>query len=97
MCCDSDGTLGRGLRIFRKGVILVSLHSHRNSPFKSLPYPFTEFQFPSFIKTSFSQDTRKENGFKSLRVNCCDIDKVVSKYQMYFSEKTCKKRSKTEK
>ena len=40
--------------------------------------------------------TRKATGFKSLQVNCCEINLVTSKCQMNFLNKTCKKRFKTE-
>ena len=44
-------------------------------------------------------ETRKATGFKSLGVNYFEINikKVTSRCRMHFSDKTCKKRSKTEK
>ena len=41
--------------------------------------------------------TRQATGFKSLRVNCWEINQVTSKCQIDFLEKTCKGKSKTEK
>ena len=41
--------------------------------------------------------TRKATGLKPLRVTCWEIDQVVPKCKMDFLDKTCKKRSKTEK
>ena len=41
--------------------------------------------------------TRKATGFKSLRVNCREINQVKSICEMDILNKTCKKRSKTEK
>ena len=58
---------------------------------------FYNFCCHCFCSQLFVNKTRKATGFKSLQVNCRDINQVTSKYQMYFLDKTCKKRSKTEK
>ena len=48
-------------------------------------------------KKSFKDETRKATGFKSLRINCWEINQVTSKCQISFLNKTCKNRPKTEK
>ena len=40
----------------------------------------------------FLIETRKATGFKSLQVNCREIDQVTLKYQIIFFDKTCKKK-----
>ena len=50
----------------------------------------------SLIKHCIEYLTRKATGFKSLR-NCQEINKVTPKWQLNFSDKTCKKSSKIEK
>ena len=42
------------------------------------------------------KERAKATGFKSLRINCWEINQVISKCQMDLLNKTCKKRSKTE-
>ena len=44
----------------------------------------------------FRNCARKATGFKSLRMNCFEINQVTSKCQIDFLDKTCKKRYKTE-
>ena len=44
-----------------------------------------------------SEWLRKASDFKSLQVNCWKIKQAASKYKMEYLDKTCKKRSKTEK
>ena len=51
----------------------------------------------AFFRNVFYFKTRKATDFKLVRVNCCEINQLTSKYQMDFSGKTCKNRSRTEK
>ena len=46
----------------------------------------------SFKIFHFLIETRKAAGFKSLQVNCWEIDQVALKYQIVFFDKTCKKK-----
>ena len=46
------------------------------------------------IQLLFCKVARKTTGFKSLRVNCQEINQVTAKYQIDYLEKPCKTKTK---
>ena len=58
-------------------------------------FEWSSFTYLDSEKASYSN--KKDTGFKSLQINCWEINQIISKCKMDFFGQNLQKRSKTEK